>query len=634
MTHPDTNNKPAIPYQILIAFLALVVTFLFTAYSHTPVEIRSLAVTVRYSFASTSVVLLVILYLTLRLPDRWSVPVVFAVTGAVFGLALAGLWASGQSEPYVVSGLIPYNDAATYYNDANRLLDGSLLSDGSSRRPLSIGLLGVLLGLTGRNLQNATAALALIEAAACAIMTFEIRRTRGAAAGAVSFWIVFLFARRFIGTTMTESLGLAFGALALAALFLGTLRKTLWYVLSGLFLLSLALNIRAGAFFILPVLVLWVGWLFREKGWLAWKPTLLAILAVALGFGVNTLTFRLIGTPGGQLFGNFSESLYGLASGGERWSYVYNQYTETGPVSDQERYEQIYRMAFDLIRKNPMGIIQGSLKQWGLLFSDTWFSAYAYVGGEDTAGNRPLHLVLYALCALALVQASRKWKKPFYSLLLVSILGIFISVPFVPPGDAHKMRAFAATIPLMALLPAVGVSEILAWLPGRIVREKPDDTQISSGLAIYSALLTAFLLVAPYTAFKLAVPPRVQAPVCQADEVPVSLHYQAGNEVRLIREGVMQLDWLPEFHYGRYKVFVHNLPNEEAFTILEKVEPPSTLLLGYDIPSGMRVWLMTSTELMPKSYGILNICGKYYDSSDPMIQRYGFYYPREITLQP
>jgi hypothetical protein len=27
------------------------------------------------------------------------------------------------------------------------------------------------------------------------------------------------------------------------------------------------------------------------------------------------------------------------------------------------------------------------------------------------------------------------------------------SVPFVPPGDAHKMRAFAATIPIMALLP-------------------------------------------------------------------------------------------------------------------------------------------------------------------------------------
>ena len=69
----------------------------------------------RYSFVSTSIGILLVFYLILRLPDEWRMPAAFAAGGAVFGLALAGLWASGQSEPYVVSGLIPYNDAATYY---------------------------------------------------------------------------------------------------------------------------------------------------------------------------------------------------------------------------------------------------------------------------------------------------------------------------------------------------------------------------------------------------------------------------------------------------------------------------------------------------------------------------------------
>ena len=130
-----------------LAFLAMTAAFVFTAYSHIPVEIRSLAVTVRYSFVSTSIGMLLLFYLILRLPEGWRILAAFVAGGALFGLALAGLWASGQSEPYVVSGLIPYNDAATYYIDANRLLDGSLLSDSSSRRPLSNGLLGVLLGL-------------------------------------------------------------------------------------------------------------------------------------------------------------------------------------------------------------------------------------------------------------------------------------------------------------------------------------------------------------------------------------------------------------------------------------------------------------------------------------------------------
>ncbi|NMB54507.1 MAG: hypothetical protein GYA15_07365 [Leptolinea sp.] len=620
--------------KIILPLAAMTTAFLFTAYSRTPVEIRSLAATVRYSFVSTSTVILLFFFILLCLPEPWRPLAVFTAGGALFGLALAGLWASGQSEPYVVSGLIPYNDAATYYIDANRLLDGSLLSDGSSRRPLSIGLLGAILGLTGRNLQNATAVLALLEAIACVYMMLEIRRVKGASAAAVTFWIVFLFARRFIGTTMTESLGITLGALALAYLCRGAVRKLHIFLLFGLFLLSLALNVRAGAFFILPVLVLWIGWLYRSPSSFGWKQVILAAAAVVVAFGINTLTFHLIGTPGGQLFGNFSESLYGLASGGERWSYVYEQYGETTGLSDQERYSQIYKMAFDLIKENPAGIIQGSLKQWGLLFSDSWFSVYAYVGGEVTANNRYLHWVLYALCLVALVQSVRKWKNPFYSFLLLSTLGIFISVPFVPPGDAHKMRAYAATIPLLALLPAVGVSELLGFLPWRGLAENLPEEFSISGMTGFTTLLVVFMVAAPYAAMQSAFPPATQKPVCQTDEVPVNLHYSPGTSVRLIRESVLQLDWLPEYHYGRYKVFIHNLPNEEAFTILEKMEPPATLLLGYDISTGKRVWLLARTELMPQEYGDLQICGKFYDSDDPMITRYGFYYPREIKRQP
>jgi hypothetical protein len=628
----DLKMLPII--QIMITLLALVAAFLFTAYSHTPVEIRSLSATIRYSFVSTSIGVLLGFYLILRLPERWRTPVAFVAGGALFGLALAGLWASGQSEPYVVSGLIPYNDAATYYIDANRLLDGSLLSDASSRRPLSIGLLGALLGLTGRNLQNASAILVFFEAVACTYMALEIRRAKGAAAGAITFWIAFLFARRFVGTTMTETLGLTLGALALAFFCRGVGFKRLAYILSGLFLLTLALNVRAGAFFILPVIVIWVGWLFRESRPFAWKQVIFAGVIVFAGFGVNSLVLRLIGTPGGVAFGNFSESLYGLASGGERWAFVYDQHPETRFMPEKERYEQIYRMAFDLIRENPMGIVQGSLRQWGLLFSDTWFSVYSYVGGEDTAGNRDIHWVIYALCLVALVQMIRKRKDPLYSLLLVCILGIFLSVPFVPPGDAHKMRAFAATIPLMAFLPAIGVSELMQLIPWRAIDERPSVEAPAAGLTAFSTLLVLFMVIAPYVAMKVAVPPVVNAAQCQPGETPVNLHYAPGNEVRLIRESVLQLDWLPEFHYGRYKVFIHNIPNDEAITILSKVEPPATLLLGYDISTGNRVWMLTETEKMPQNYGILQVCGKFYETDDRDIQRYGFYYPREIILQP
>ena len=92
-------------------------------------------------------------------------------------------------------------------------------------------------------------------------------------------------------------------------------------------------------------------------------------------------------------------------------------------------------------------------------------------------------------------------KNPLYSFLLISIFGIFISVPFVPPGDAHKMRAFAATIPLMALLPAIGVSELMQIIPWRVFGEKPADADFTTtGLPVFSTLLVSLMVFAPYVA--------------------------------------------------------------------------------------------------------------------------------------
>jgi hypothetical protein len=223
---------------------------------------------------------------------------------------------------------------------------------------------------------------------------------------------------------------------------------------------------------------------------------------------------------------------------------------------------------------------------------------------------------------------------PLNSFLLVSILGILVSVPFVPPGDAHKMRAFASTIPILALLPALGAAWLVSLIPWKPLMDTGSNSPESTGMRLYSGVFVAFLVIAPVFALKVAIPPVVISPVCNSDETPISMYYAEGNAVGLIREEVLQLDWLPEFHYGRYKIFIHNLPNDEAISVLSKVEAPATLLLGYDIPTGRKVWLLANTQQMPGTYGIMQICGKYLDTTDPDLLRYGFYYPRQIELTP
>jgi hypothetical protein len=444
-------------------------------------------------------------------------------------------------------------------------------------------------------------------------------------------WIMFLFARRFTGTTMTETLGLSLGALGLALILMGIYRKKLFNLLAGLFVFTLALNVRAGAFFVVPLIVLWIGWLYRKSGSFGWKEAGLACGVVVLAFALNSMTLGFIGVPGGILFANFSESLYGLAAGGERWAEVYNRNPELLQLPETFRYQEIYRLSFELILADPMNLVKGMLHQWSLLFSETWFSLYAYVGGENLEGNQFVHWGLYGLCLLSIIQAIRSWRVHLNAFLLVIVVGILISVPFVPPGDAHKMRAFAATIPMLAFLPALGAAGIIDFIPWKKIKEPEFSIPEVTGLISFSFILVAFMVIAPVIALKTAEPSLIIPPECNADEQPVTMRYSEGNEVRLIREEILQLDWLPEFHFGRYKIFIHNLPNNEAIKVLSQVEPPATLLLGYDIPTGNKVWLLARTEQMPVTHGVIQVCGNYLKSTDPDVPRYGFYIPRLIT---
>ena len=94
----------------------------------------------------------------------------------------------------------------------------------------------------------------------------EIQVTHGSEAAVFVLIILFLFYRHHSGTVMSENLGVPMGVLGFALLWRGTAQEKSVLFWLGLFVTALALNARAGAFFILPILILWSGWVFREAG--------------------------------------------------------------------------------------------------------------------------------------------------------------------------------------------------------------------------------------------------------------------------------------------------------------------------------------------------------------------------------
>jgi hypothetical protein len=254
----------------------------------------------RIGFAEFLPFFVLLLYASFRLPGAWGRLFSVTLTFLFFGLALGGLWQTGESQSTVFSGIVPLFDASGYYADALRLMAGQDLSSFSARRPLFAGLFAVFLTITNRNLMAALGILTAVTADACYLAAKEIQRTHGAEAAVVVLIILFLFHRYNNGLVMSQSIGIFLGALGFVLIWRGTHEQAQNLVWFGLFVSTIALNARAGAFFVLPLLLFWGTWIFgRSEARRASKFFLGGLAAISAGFILNWIVLRLLATPSG-----------------------------------------------------------------------------------------------------------------------------------------------------------------------------------------------------------------------------------------------------------------------------------------------------------------------------------------------
>jgi len=107
------------------------------------------------------------------------------------------------------------------------------------------------------------------------------------------------------------------------------------------------------------------------------------------------------------------------------------------------------------------------------------------------------HVFPNGLALLAFLRLFRRRRDSRDLLLLAVAVGILLSLPFARPEDADNMRAYAATLPFIALLPVLG----LHWLMGKMVRGRPLAKVAAPGswlpLAGLAAVLIALSALAP-----------------------------------------------------------------------------------------------------------------------------------------
>jgi hypothetical protein len=445
--------------------------------------VESLGLTLRYTYLAAPLLLLAAYGALVRWAARPLIqPGLLALSLMACFAVLLGMWQAGLSDGGTIAGLLPFSDAHGYYSDALRLLHGQRFSDFSARRPAAPAFLAVVLFVTGGDLRLALALLTALVAMAIWMACREVHETFGPWAGALLFLCLFLFYRRFIGTCLTEHLGLALGCLAFALVWRGGRCGRVGPVLWGLGLLSLALNARAGAFFVLPCLLLWAMRVFGRSSGRALVATGGAA-AIASGFLVSRFLLHSIATPRAA-FSNFAYTLYGLVHGGD-WSLALRQHPQLAALPMLEQSNAVYALAWEQMLSHPFSLMSGAARAWAAFFcgvSGSWSShvldllphwrevrdvvtmeGFAALNlsrdGWVLVDAFVYHLsfvLLNVLLVAGAAVATRTASSALVRLGIWSGLGILLSVPFAPPWDADNMRAYAATLPLLLVFPLLG----------------------------------------------------------------------------------------------------------------------------------------------------------------------------------
>lgn len=390
---------------------------------------------------------------------------VLVVFTAYFGILMAK-WQQGTSDGLMLGGLFPWSDGNGYLQGAFQALNGETIDPLSSRRPIHPLALGLLLAVTGSDIQLAIVLQTLFVAVGVVFLGWILVRRSTILVAFFTLLAILLFYPRFVGTTWTENSGILWGCLATGFLIESAYDRRWLLGVVSIVLLSWALNARAGAMFVLPLACVWLAW---EHG-VAWRTRAhrlaVYIVAAAVPFVVTSVIVAEFGTKSAALFANFPVSLYGTLTGGG-WRSAQSEPRFAG-LEDRELAVALMQTIKETIIEDPTTLLRG------IKHAYSQFRPWIFVGSDS------LRWTLNLLSVIGVVASLFTFRRNVFSrFLTVGATGILLSVPFAPPWDADGMRAYAATLPVSGALVGWGVTVLFST-----VRTKIKNRRTGSGLHI------------------------------------------------------------------------------------------------------------------------------------------------------
>jgi hypothetical protein len=502
---------------------------------------------------------------------------------------LASVWKYGIGNFFCFGGLIPYSDASCYYDGARSLIEWGTLNDFSIRRPLGPCFYGMLLLLTGQNLQAAIVINALLVACSVYFPVAAMYRTCGAVAGllmafGLTGWIFF-----FIPTMLQEPISFVFANSAFGLLWNGFFYKRRVMVVLGIGVLGFAQAIRPGAIVALPVFALFAGYALRKHGRYAWNAMLMSMVAAAVPFFFSLAVIRVCNPDKVDNFNaQLSYTFYGLAKGGGGWFRLFNEHPEflTGEYTQSHISTTARREGVQAFRDTPQLLFKSlAFSYWMFIRDGTyWFDVLVPFIREKVS-------VALTLLFMISVLIFGKGLGSCRGLLVLFFLSLIACMPvYVEVGD----RVTTATMPFLCAFVAAGAGRLIHWSPGNGSPGGPLDRYHGKNrfLLVFSLIAVSLILFAPFIARhrnpQLYQSVRNLAASMQLDsaEFPIIFRASKGTFIHLTADSsnagvpdVRRARWyhngaLDSAHCGEYVGNVLNLlDNQKCYYLILNEDP-------------------------------------------------------------
>ncbi len=512
-----------------------------------------------------------------------------AACASIFALCFLVLlvgWTNGGTQDYsAIGGLIPYNDAAAYFEGAERLLQDGTLTNFSERRPLNAAFFAARLLVADENIYYAIILQATVVALVLFLASREMNRLQGSSIAVVFFAINFAFINNCLPRTLSESLGISLGLIAFTLYCSSIARRSKTEYALATVILTLALLVRAGAMFALAASVVFALFFFANSWKARCSAVALTIAAIALGWLINAALVRMYGTDG-LVLSNFSYVIYGLSQGSKGWQQALKDFPLNG--NESEIAALLYQKAFETILSNPLLIVIGLAKS--LLQSLLYFPpGLLRLLGEAIDGGTPRSLVPSALAAALLIppllygawrlSAKRPFSlDPIQWFFLVQLVGFIASLPFFYLDGG--IRLTAATFPFTA----TAIVLILAACKSSAALPKPVPARsYSYQAATIAAVIVVASLAAPQISRMRNSEPGIEPITCEQGEQQVRMLVGAGTaHINILDDDIKSV--LPNIRRSDFRV----AQSSEIKDFWQNLGLPATILTGLDHNSGHR----------------------------------------------